>query len=578
MQRYISLNEIYADAKTYRDWEEEMGYGYSTVSFEVNLSTNNSHYQILPLYTTKSVNDKEVKILGTSIKTPDLSRNNCSPLLVDDTWEYVIGIGRNGKSYHDAYLNLLNEAYVYSPTKELATVINWITNLSDKDIEAEILSLAPNLKKVKQRSGAKVIFVVDGNRLTAMPEYIKFWQLHYLRKQDITGGSCGITGEYQDIVAGIMPTKIKGVPATQAAGAALFSFNETAYEAYNRKGAMNSPMGFAPLLAIHLFINFLLREKPYHHRLKDKVILFWGEQGMTLNQDAWFGSGLPNMQDITHALFSFPNTSNPVFIDENNTESQSIRFLTLRGNAGRIAIEASSSISTTELIKNYIRFQSCQFKNNKAIAPWQVMKACYRKNSKAKKEFANLNLRFIYALLFGKSLPDEYARRIIHLICYEDTNPLSRLVALRFYLALKQDENMIKHSDEMINYARALGKMYWTIGQAQAISQNKEHQQTNVSSNLLNLSANNCAISVRLKIDAERFYFDFSRVDDKKEGLLGKCFTHYRVYCSEIDDLLTKIPNIPSKFDLDLQSHFMLGWHYAREQYMLSSKEVNKTT
>jgi hypothetical protein len=206
------------------------------------------------------------------------------------------------------------------------------------------------------------------------------------------------------------------------------------------------------------------------------------------------------------------------------------------------------------------------------IAPWQVMKAYYRKNSTAKEEFAGLNLRFIHALLFGESLPDDYARRIIHLICYEDTNPLSRLLALRFYLALKQDKNMIKHSEEMINYARALGKMYWTIGQAQAISQNKEHQQTNVSSNLLNLSANNCAIAVRLKIDAERFYFDFSQVSDKK-GLLGKCWKHYREYCTEIDDLMTKLSDVTNKFDIDLQSHFMLGWHCAREQYMLSSRD-----
>jgi hypothetical protein len=569
MQQYISLNEIYVDAKTYGDWGEEMGYGYSTVSFEVNLSTNNSHYQILPLYKTRSVKDKEIKTLGISIRTPDLSRNNCSPLLVDDTWEYVIGIGKNGKSYHDAYLNLLNEAYAYSPTKELATVINWATNLSE-NIESEILSLAPSLKTVKQRSGAKVIFNVDGNRVTAMPEYVKFWQSHYLRKQDITGGSCGITGEYQDIVAGIMPTKIKGVPATQAAGAALFSFNETAYEAYNRKGAMNSPMGFEPLLTIHLFFNFLLREKHYHHRLKDKVILFWGEQGITLNQDAWFGNGLPNTQDTIHALFSFPKTSNPVFIEEDDTKSQSIRFLTLIGNAGRIAIEASLSISTAELIKNYLRFQSCQFKDSKAIAPWQVMKACYRKNSTAKEEFADLNLRFIHALLFGKPLPNMYISKVLHLICYGEGLTLSRLVALRFYLALKQDKNMIKHSEEMINYARALGKMYWTIGQAQAISQDRDHEQTNASSNLWALSQNNRTIANRLHSDAISLYFKRSNTSEKKLGLLSKCRKLFDKYAIETS------ANYLEKFDSDLQSYFLVGWHEAQEEYMTKSEKKEK--
>ena len=569
MQQHINLNDIYQDAKTFGDWQDEMGYGYSTVSFEVNLSSKDNHCQILPLYRTKKTKDKETKTLGISIKIPDLSRNNCNPLLVDDTWEYIIGIGKNGIVYHEAYLKLLDEAYAYFPCKELAAVINWVTNLSPKDIEEEILSLAPNLKTVKQRSGAKVIFNVDGVRVTSIPEYTKFWQLHYLDKQNITRGTCGITGEYQDIVAGIMPAKIKGVPGANSSGSALFSFDKTAYQAYNRAGGMNAPMGFTPLVTIHLFINFLVRENPYHYKLKDKVILFWGQQGITLNEDVWFSGELPNSQDLTHSLFSFPKTSNTVFV-EDGTDIQSIRFLTLRGNAGRVAIEASSTISTEELIKNYLRFQDCQEKGSKAIAPWQVMKACYRIKSTKKEELTNLNARFIYALLFGEPLLNTYVSKVLHLICYGEGLTLSRLVALRFYLALKQDKNMIKHSEEMINYAQALGKMYWTIGQSQAISQERDHEQTNASSNLWALSQNNRAIANRLHRDAISIYFKRSNTSEKKLELLLTCRKLFDKYVIETS------ANYLEKFDSDLQSYFLVGWHQAREEYKYMTKSEKK--
>lgn len=563
----ISKQQIYEDAMTFRNWHDEIGYGVNTVSIKVSITSDGEHH-LIPLYTTTKVKGKERHSLGRKLVTPDLQRCNSNPLLIDDTGEYVFGAGERGTTRHEMYNELLFQ--LLSSTEgtqpEILILVQWLNSVTAQQIEDELKQLDPSIKTTADWEGYRFIFEVDGKRLTELPLVKQFWQRYYISKQEVEKGNCSITGQQTDVITGIMPMKLKGVPGANTSGAAMWSFNGTSYEAYNRKNGVNAPMGFYTAATIHSFLNFLLREKEYYYRLDDGVIVFWGIGGLTLNTDSWFDEGLSiSSHELVQSLFLFPATGLPVPCDDQDINN--LNFISLKGNAGRIAIESSFRLSISELVKNYCRFQDSQVPGKKPLAPWQVMKACYREGGKASEQIHGLNTAFKKAVLFGTQLPKIYLTKILHLICYETGCTQAKITALKFYKHLREDNGMANFSDPLHQYAYALGQKFWAIGESQVIQQNRDFSTTNVANNRLKLAQNQCVIAPRLIDDAERIYFNLKTVsgDGKKIGLLTKCKKLYDTYCKTVNDL-TDSSMLKIKFPPDAQLSFMLGMYDAERE------------
>lgn len=554
----ISKQQIYEDAMTFRNWHEEIGYGVNKVSFKVSISSGGG-YHLIPLFTTKQVKGKDYHSLGQNVVTPDLQRCNDNPLLIDDTGEYVFGAGKRGTTRHEMYNELLSQ--LLSSTEgtqpEIPILVQWLNSVTAQQIEDELKQLDTSIKTTADWEGYRFIFEVDGKRLTELPLVKQFWQQYYISKQEVEKGNCSITGQPTDVITGIMPMKLKGVPGANASGAAMWSFNGTSYEAYNRKNGVNAPMGFYAAATIHSFLNFLLREKEYHHRLDDGVVIFWGTGGLTLNTNSWFDEGLSiSSHELVQSLFLFPATGLPVPC--NDQDINNLNFISLKGNAGRVAIESSIRLTISELIKNYCRFRDSQDIKRKPLAPWQVMKACYRQNSKVSDQIHGLNTAFKKALLFGTPLPQIYLTKILHLICYETGLTQAKVTALKFYKHLREDNGMANFSDPLHQYAYALGQKFWMIGQSQVIQQDRDFNTTNVAKNRLKLAQNQCAIAPRLIDDAERIYFNIKTLPQSRIGLLLKCKKLYEGYCESVN-ILTDSNMLTIKFPPDAQLSFMLG-------------------
>lgn len=90
-------------------------------------------------------------------------------------------------------------------------------------------------------------------------------------------GQCLITGKNAPI-ARLHPL-IKGVRGAQSSGAALVSFNASAFESYEKQQGMNAPVSEYAANAYGGALNYLLSEPKYNSMIGTDTVVYWSETG-----------------------------------------------------------------------------------------------------------------------------------------------------------------------------------------------------------------------------------------------------------------------------------------------------------
>ena len=111
------------------------------------------------------------------------------------------------------------------------------------------------------------------------------WQRHYDRG-DTEGDliQCLVTGR-QEPLARLHPL-IKGVRDAQSSGAALVSFNGTAFSSYGHEQGENAPVGTFASFAYTTALNALLADKEHCQFIGDTTVVCWAQHGEPVYQDA----------------------------------------------------------------------------------------------------------------------------------------------------------------------------------------------------------------------------------------------------------------------------------------------------
>ena len=94
---------------------------------------------------------------------------------------------------------------------------------------------------------------------------------------DATAGFCLVTGEYAPI-ARLHPS-IKGVRGAQASGAAIVSFNHTAFTSFGKEQGDNAPVSEFATFAYTTALNALLANNDHRIQIGDVSLVFWAEPG-----------------------------------------------------------------------------------------------------------------------------------------------------------------------------------------------------------------------------------------------------------------------------------------------------------
>lgn len=109
---------------------------------------------------------------------------------------------------------------------------------------------------------------------------VKDWWIQRLEtKERGASGQCLISGEMKPIAR--LHPKIKGVAGAQSAGAAIVSFNDSAYESYGKEQSFNSPVSEEVAFRYGTALNALLGgplSKKHRTRIGDTTVVFWTEK------------------------------------------------------------------------------------------------------------------------------------------------------------------------------------------------------------------------------------------------------------------------------------------------------------
>jgi hypothetical protein len=579
----FSFYEIYDDAVNgvvdgnRRDWRKYFGVGDRTVHFKININSRNPlKYDIVPLFTKKVGNKKPQ--LGEKKKALDMVRGGCDPILINDNMQYVFGVNKKGKTcaaeYHQKYVALLRTLCLNVPSTLNLAFLEWINNVDKQSVLEEMKSKSKVNLSDEELAELCVEFYVDDQNLAFTSNNFAFWQDYYLSRIESSEGVCGFTGDRTQVITSFIPSKIKGVPGGQSTGSSLISYNCSYSTAYNRNNGLNAPIGVEAALTTYQFINYLLSHPNHHHKIKgtNKVVLFWSDRGITINQDIVFNDcPLDDPLATLDMLLCYSDTGKVCYYKDLENPQQKIRFLTLTGNAGRVAISSSDLVEIPTLIANYKRFLDCQVDLPKRFTPWQI-----REISMAT-DIPRLNLAFTNAILFGTPLPAEFARAVVRKICLDGRVGQRELIALRYYTKLKEDKGMNKLDSGLIEYARVVGKISYCIGIAQSIHQNRGSNSklpsTNVvKKNLASLDTNKSGVFPILLRDANKIYFNYDVIPDHQKPLLGKCEKLFLLYLKEWTQFQDS-EYVYTRFNGDVQNFFYMGYYYAQNEYCTKSEK-----
>lgn len=147
-------------------------------------------------------------------------------------------------------------------------------------------------------SGANMVFRFNGGYVHDDPQLASVWQKANAKQKDNIG-QCLVTGALDEI-QNTHPT-IKGVQGAQSSGAALVSFNESAFCSYKKKQNQNAPVGKYAAFAYTTALNHLLADRKNVHRIGDASVVCWAEnadkQYEDFAADLFFGDGDGDQSD-----------------------------------------------------------------------------------------------------------------------------------------------------------------------------------------------------------------------------------------------------------------------------------------
>ena len=163
------------------------------------------------------------------------------------------------------HLQLLEGVDSVAAKAVFAFFTNW-----DPDAEHTIVAEHEDLLK----EAGNFLFRIDGMFAQEDPAIQAAWESY--RSQGTEDGvvmQCAVTGQKATIAR--VHTRIKGVCGTQSSGAALVSFNDSAFTSYGQNQSYNAPVSEQAMFAYTTALNYLLSSAEHTRILGDTTVVAW---------------------------------------------------------------------------------------------------------------------------------------------------------------------------------------------------------------------------------------------------------------------------------------------------------------
>lgn len=263
------------------------GWSREKISFALSIDEEGNLLRVTPLFDT---------VDGPKGKTREVPQKMTVPAAVKRTsgaaanflWDnssYILGVSlKKGEDDAEREKRRNKDIKCFEACRELhhsmldgmeypaaKAVLNFLDKWEPQKAEENNL-VAQYAKEIL--SGANMVFRFNGGYVHDDPQLASVWQKANAKQKDNIG-QCLVTGALDEI-QNTHPT-IKGVQGAQSSGAALVSFNASAFCSYNKEQNQNAPVGKYAAFAYTTALNHLLADRKNVHRIGDAAVVCWAE-------------------------------------------------------------------------------------------------------------------------------------------------------------------------------------------------------------------------------------------------------------------------------------------------------------
>lgn len=287
------------------------GWSREKISFALSIDEEGNLLRVTPLFDT---------VDGPKGKTREVPQKMTVPAAVKRTsgaaanflWDnssYILGVSlKKGEDDAEREKRRNKDIKCFEACRELhhsmldgmeypaaKAVLNFLDKWEPQKAEENNL-VAQYAKEIL--SGANMVFRFNGGYVHDDPQLASVWQKANAKQKDNIG-QCLVTGALDEIQN--THSTIKGVQGAQSSGAALVSFNASAFCSYNKEQNQNAPVGKYAAFAYTTALNHLLADRKNVHRIGDAAVVCWAEnadkQYEDFAADLFFGDGDGDQSD-----------------------------------------------------------------------------------------------------------------------------------------------------------------------------------------------------------------------------------------------------------------------------------------
>lgn len=299
-----ALNRYYDILLKQKDSKDKIApFGYSTVgvSFALNLSSDGELLEILPLFDQVQRGKKTVEVPRSFVLPQQVKRSvNIAPNFLWDNSVYVLGISDRDETdpqysgdrfgafrqLHMTLLGGLDSAIAHS----ICLFLEQYNPQQGRLHPSITLNLDALLKS------GNLVFSVQGKFAHEDQTILDAWEASQ-GGADTVLMQCLVTGKKAPIAR--LHRSLKRIRGASTMGASLVSFNERAYESYNRTKAqgLNSPVSQRATEAYTTTLNYLLSDANPNPKLYlgDSTVVYWAE-----SENPAYASAFANIFDPTY--------------------------------------------------------------------------------------------------------------------------------------------------------------------------------------------------------------------------------------------------------------------------------------
>lgn len=551
------------------------GWAMAKVSWALELGKDGRLLGLLHLQQSVTRGQKSVLVPRELLVPQPVKRSSgVAANFLCDTCSYLLGADAKGKPNRTEecfaaaaakHQQLLAEEQGDAATAILAFFSNW-----NPATAPEHPVLQPYWAEICK--GGNLIFWYDGKPVTEYPEIAECWQRSQTQRSDDTPeGFCLVTGTHGPLAR--LHPNIKGVAGAQSSGAALVSFNASAFCSYGHEQGTNAPTGEYAAFAYTTALNYLLSDREHVRRVGDTTLVCWAAGGQASYQDfvldALYDDSLTE-QDIRNTLFRLAQGLPVDWEDQRLDPDTRFYILGLAPNAARLSVRFFWQNNFGTLARNverhYERLEIAHSSDDTfATLPlWRLVQETVNQKSRNPEPSPRLAGDLLLAVLNDAPYPATLLDSVTLRIRADKQITRGRAAILKaWYQRNSQDEHLkevmtVELNEQSTYLPYVLGRLFSVL---EAVQQRANGKAT-IKERYFNAASATPATVFPLLINLAQKHL--AKLDT---GLA----TYYNKRITELNACITK--TLPARFTLPEQSAFQIGYYHETQKRYTKKEE-----